>query len=343
MSSTSSTTSTTSGAYGGSSGGPQSVFTSHKIIPDSISSAPPNYAHVVFPNGKQAHNGDLLTVAETQQLPQISFPTQPGQFYTVMMIDPDAPSNSDPKWRHYLHYLNVNVPAQANQPHSAHVTGGGSAPSSTSGTSGSTGGGLLGSLMGTSSSGTSGSTSSSSQAAAGSSPGAPVGTHATSGTTAAGSHFGSGSGDIIVTGTTGTLGSGTSGTHVGGTSTATGVTSSHDAHLGHHNVHGQHHIGSGPHGAAGQGSFINLQLGNTLTSYSGPAPPEHTGPHRYIILVYHQTAGHVNTSIFNWEWSRASWNLNEWLQKTFQQQQPQLHAGNFFTAQNEKQGGKPSY
>ncbi|EDO34139.1 predicted protein, partial [Nematostella vectensis] len=40
----------------------------------------------------------------------ISWPTEQGAFYTLLMTDPDAPRRSDPKFREWHHWLVVNIP-----------------------------------------------------------------------------------------------------------------------------------------------------------------------------------------------------------------------------------------
>lgn len=42
--------------------------------------------------------------------PTITWPTEEGALYTVVMTDPDAPSRADPKFREWRHWVVVNVP-----------------------------------------------------------------------------------------------------------------------------------------------------------------------------------------------------------------------------------------
>ena len=40
----------------------------------------------------------------------MTWPTEEGALYTVVMTDPDAPSRADPKFREWRHWVVVNVP-----------------------------------------------------------------------------------------------------------------------------------------------------------------------------------------------------------------------------------------
>lgn len=42
--------------------------------------------------------------------PDVHYSVDHGAFYTLMMVDPDAPSRHNPKNREWLHWLVVNIP-----------------------------------------------------------------------------------------------------------------------------------------------------------------------------------------------------------------------------------------
>lgn len=44
----------------------------------------------------------------TKNLPRINFTKESNKFYTIIMIDPDAPSRKKPIYKYWLHYLVVN-------------------------------------------------------------------------------------------------------------------------------------------------------------------------------------------------------------------------------------------
>ena len=65
---------------------------------------------VSYQGGKKIISyGDELTKQETATEPEISFEKTPGKLYTIMMVDPDAPSRKNPTNRHWLHLLIVNL------------------------------------------------------------------------------------------------------------------------------------------------------------------------------------------------------------------------------------------
>lgn len=44
----------------------------------------------------------------TKNLPRINFTKKRNKFYTIIMIDPDAPSKKNPIYKYWLHYLVMN-------------------------------------------------------------------------------------------------------------------------------------------------------------------------------------------------------------------------------------------
>ncbi|KAJ2809789.1 hypothetical protein H4S07_003054 [Coemansia furcata] len=60
-------------------------------------------------NNKPVEMGQLLTINDTRTEPTIEFDTQPGQIFTLAMVDPDSPSNSRHGYRSYRHFLISNL------------------------------------------------------------------------------------------------------------------------------------------------------------------------------------------------------------------------------------------
>lgn len=81
-----------------------------ELIPDSLDSVPPSLVTVEYPGGLKLETGGVLTPTQVKDCPVISWPAEEDTFHTLMVIDPDAPSRSDPKMRHWLHMLVVNIP-----------------------------------------------------------------------------------------------------------------------------------------------------------------------------------------------------------------------------------------
>lgn len=49
-----------------------------------------------------------LPFSKTQTQPIVEFEQSPGKLYTIVMVDPDAPSPSNPIYKYWLHWLLVN-------------------------------------------------------------------------------------------------------------------------------------------------------------------------------------------------------------------------------------------
>ncbi|KAG0209296.1 hypothetical protein BGX28_010399 [Mortierella sp. GBA30] len=81
------------------------------IIPDVIDSfRSKTMLAISYGTNKEVVLGNKLAVKDTQHAPQVSFePDSPGDKYTLIMTDPDAPSRNDPKNREYRHWVISNV------------------------------------------------------------------------------------------------------------------------------------------------------------------------------------------------------------------------------------------
>ncbi|XP_021195595.3 protein D3 [Helicoverpa armigera] len=85
-------------------------FFHNDIVPDVLSVSPTGYMTVVYPDGVEVKEGNVLTPSQVKDIPTVSWDITLGRMYTVVMIDPDAPSRLEPTDREYLHWLMVNVP-----------------------------------------------------------------------------------------------------------------------------------------------------------------------------------------------------------------------------------------
>uniref|UniRef100_A0A1A9ZSY2 Phosphatidylethanolamine-binding protein n=1 Tax=Glossina pallidipes TaxID=7398 RepID=A0A1A9ZSY2_GLOPL len=109
------------------------IFRNYNIIPDVLNAAPPRFLEVknirnafttlisrqnsmpihfqiFFEPNLIAGRGAILTPTQTIHPPEIFWEAKPGAYYTLMMIDPDAPSRSSPRFRSYQHWLVTNIP-----------------------------------------------------------------------------------------------------------------------------------------------------------------------------------------------------------------------------------------
>ncbi|XP_044470232.1 protein FLOWERING LOCUS T-like [Mangifera indica] len=59
----------------------------------------------------EVHNGVLLKPSQVAKQPRVSIGGSDFRnFYTLVMVDPDAPSPSDPHLKEYLHWLVIDIP-----------------------------------------------------------------------------------------------------------------------------------------------------------------------------------------------------------------------------------------
>lgn len=65
---------------------------------------------ISFPSGAFANNGTMLTSSQVRRAPVVAFKSPPGKLYTLLMIDPDAPSRAEPLYREFVHWVVVNMP-----------------------------------------------------------------------------------------------------------------------------------------------------------------------------------------------------------------------------------------
>ncbi|XP_075538942.1 protein D2-like [Dermacentor variabilis] len=88
-----------------------------RIAPDLIEAIPGAIFEARFEAGPIAM-GNRFTPEQASAAPSaIEFPRTAGTMYTITMLDPDAPSMSDPKFGPILHWLVVNVEAgDVNEP-----------------------------------------------------------------------------------------------------------------------------------------------------------------------------------------------------------------------------------
>lgn len=83
----------------------------HGVVPDVIDSAPVASIEIEWPtSGVRAIQGNELKPSQVKTLPKISFEGKSDKLYSLLMVDPDAPSRKDPKFREFCHFVVVNIP-----------------------------------------------------------------------------------------------------------------------------------------------------------------------------------------------------------------------------------------
>ncbi|XP_022220725.2 protein D2 [Drosophila obscura] len=88
----------------------EEVFASHKVVPDVIAQAPNQFLKVTYKEGLVAKNGVELTPTQVKDQPLVEWSAAPGDYYALILTDPDAPSRADPKFREFKHWVVVNIP-----------------------------------------------------------------------------------------------------------------------------------------------------------------------------------------------------------------------------------------
>lgn len=88
----------------------EKAFIDNEIVPDSLSVAPKKMVNVSYPSGVTVNLGNKLTPTKVKDVPEVTWDAEPGAYYTLLLVDPDAPSRSNPKNREFRHWLVMNIP-----------------------------------------------------------------------------------------------------------------------------------------------------------------------------------------------------------------------------------------
>ncbi|KAI4462624.1 phosphatidylethanolamine-binding protein [Holotrichia oblita] len=88
----------------------------HKIVPDVIANAPKKPSLIKYPTGAKVIFGNILKPTEAKDMPGVKWAAEKNAFYTLCMVDPDAPSREEATFRQWHHWLIGNIPAEQNIP-----------------------------------------------------------------------------------------------------------------------------------------------------------------------------------------------------------------------------------
>ncbi|KAB0797455.1 hypothetical protein PPYR_08449 [Photinus pyralis] len=80
------------------------------VIPDVIDKKPTNYLTVTYANNVKVNEGNELTPPQAKSAPELEWNTDPDKLYLLAMVDPDAPSRNNPKFREWQHWIVGNIP-----------------------------------------------------------------------------------------------------------------------------------------------------------------------------------------------------------------------------------------
>ncbi|XP_055586704.1 protein D3-like [Uranotaenia lowii] len=86
------------------------VFTDNEVIPDVIDQAPTELAKISYPSGASVNGGNELTPTMVKDQPTIEWTADESSYYTLFMVDPDAPNRKEPKFRSVCHWFVGNIP-----------------------------------------------------------------------------------------------------------------------------------------------------------------------------------------------------------------------------------------
>ncbi|XP_059608530.1 protein D3-like [Phlebotomus argentipes] len=87
-----------------------SAFISFEIVPDAISSAPENPLTIKYASGVEVKYGNELAPTDVKDQPMVTWEADPEDFYTLLFVDVDAPSRTEPSIRSVKHWHVGNIP-----------------------------------------------------------------------------------------------------------------------------------------------------------------------------------------------------------------------------------------
>ncbi|XP_022954539.1 protein MOTHER of FT and TFL1-like [Cucurbita moschata] len=86
-----------------------------RVIGDVVDMFVPSATMSVYYNSKHVTNGCNLRPSLTDDPPRILMSSlNLSDFYTLVMVDPDAPSPSEPYMREWVHWIVVDIPGTGN-------------------------------------------------------------------------------------------------------------------------------------------------------------------------------------------------------------------------------------
>lgn len=59
-------------------------------------------------NGLAINYNQIIDLKLVQVEPEIIYDYKPDKYYTILMVDPDAPSRDNPTKKYYLHWIRIN-------------------------------------------------------------------------------------------------------------------------------------------------------------------------------------------------------------------------------------------
>ncbi|KPJ16382.1 Phosphatidylethanolamine-binding protein-like F40A3.3 [Papilio machaon] len=85
------------------------LYQEHCVVPDVINVAPSETLDIQYPSGVKVDIGKELTPKQVKDRPTVRWAAKEGEYYTLALVDPDAPSRENPKFREWHHWLVGNI------------------------------------------------------------------------------------------------------------------------------------------------------------------------------------------------------------------------------------------
>ncbi|KAH8347109.1 protein D2 [Drosophila kikkawai] len=80
------------------------------VIPDVIEIGPQEFLNVTYHGYINVDSGKLLQPMDVRDEPTVQWPAAIEHYYTLLMVNPDAPSVVTPTNREFLHWMVLNIP-----------------------------------------------------------------------------------------------------------------------------------------------------------------------------------------------------------------------------------------
>ncbi|KAL6181449.1 hypothetical protein ACLB2K_048104 [Fragaria x ananassa] len=85
-----------------------------RVIGDVVDMFVPTVNMSVYFGSKHVTNGCDIKPSLAVSPPKVTFSGHPGELYTLVMTDPDAPSPSEPSMREWVHWILADIPGGTN-------------------------------------------------------------------------------------------------------------------------------------------------------------------------------------------------------------------------------------
>ncbi|CAF0924226.1 unnamed protein product [Brachionus calyciflorus] len=86
-------------------------FKSEQVVPEVFSELPKQILSVDWPHSNvKGELGNVVTPTDMRSQPNVHWEADEKCHYTLLMVDPDAPTRKSPKFKEWMHWMVVNIP-----------------------------------------------------------------------------------------------------------------------------------------------------------------------------------------------------------------------------------------